>query len=128
MFDHRKFHDLSANELKATFRRACTYLGFRGVRTAIVNEYKTLIDKIKEARIELCENDMSSPVLAWAVYLKHFEPKEEKDEDTTEVPENIENLQEEEPEQFKISDELKRIILSAIIIPMGSAQGKAKKA
>ena len=81
--------------LKSTFRRACTYLGFTQVESKIVTEYKNLIKKINEDAVELCDLDMSSPVLAWAIYLKKYE----------------------------ISDDLRKILLSAIIIPMGTAQG-----
>ena len=57
-------------------------------------EFANLVQKIKESK-ELCSTENSSPHLAWAIFL----------------------------EKHTVSDKLRRIILTACVIPMGTAEG-----
>ena len=99
VFDHRMWFDWTKEEIVTKFKSAVKFLNFEKIANTLPEEYYNLVQKIKTDPVALCTNAKSSPNLAWTVFLKEFDGK--------------------------ISEDLVKIILTAKIIPMGTAQGKS---
>ena len=86
---------------KRTFVKASNFLGIQRVQSSVVLEYLNLVKRLKREKIDTCDKARSSPVIFWSIILKKFE----------------------DDDQIKISNDLRKIILTACITPLGSAQG-----
>ena len=95
IFDHRRFSGLTDAAIINRFKKGCKFLGYSNIPTVYVTEYVNLLKQIKADPVELCEKSKSSPRLAWAVLL----------------------------ERYTVTEFLRKIVLSATIIPFGTAEG-----
>ena len=114
VFDPRLFKSTTRITLSAKFRRACKFFGINSINERFVSqnwfgnsiiimniavlfryvsEYADLVQKIKQDKTDLCSTDDSSPQLTWALLL----------------------------EKHTVSNELRKIILRATSVPMGTA-------
>jgi len=96
IFDHRLFNSLSDAEIKRKIKTAAKFIGYTNLPKLYVDEYLNLVKKIKQDPIELCEKSRSSPRLAWTVFI--------------------------ESGRYQISDFLRKVVLTATVIPFGTAE------
>ena len=96
VFDHRRFKDTTDAVLTSKFRGACKFIGFSNIPKVYVDEFITLVNKIKADPLDLCDKAKSSPRLAWAVLL----------------------------ERYSVSEFLRKIIVTVSIMPFGTAEGE----
>ena len=99
VFDHRIWFDWTKDEIVNKFKSAVKFLNFEKISKTLPEEYYNLVQMIKTDPVTLCKEEKSSPNLAWTVFLQKYDGK--------------------------ITDELVKIILTAKIIPMGTAQGRS---
>ena len=79
--------------LKAKFLRASKYLGYTTISNRDAQVFADLVKTIKEDPKALCSTDNSSPRMAWATFL----------------------------DKFPVDAKVRKVILSACTIPMGTA-------
>ena len=96
IFDHRRFNGFTDQVIINKFKKAGKFLGYGNMPTQYVNEYLSLVKEIKRNGLDLCDKADSSPRKAWYVFF----------------------------EKNTVSGFLKKAILSATIIPFGTAEGK----
>ena len=96
VFDHRMFKETTDATLRMKFRRACKFIGYSNIPQVYIDEYITLVNKIKADPLDLCDKSKSSPRLTWTDLL----------------------------ERYTVSEFLRKMIVTVIIMPFGSAEGE----
>ena len=96
VFDHRMFKETTDATLRMKFRRACKFIGYSNIPQVYVDEFITLVNKIKADPLDLCDKAKSSPRLTWTDLL----------------------------ERYTVSEFLRKMIVTVIIMPFGSAEGE----
>ena len=81
------------------FKNAAKFLGIKRVTQKMATDFADLKERIKRDKVELCDKEQSSPLFAWSNFLTKYK-------DATELTEDV-----------------RRVILAAMVIPMGNAQG-----
>ena len=100
VFDHRKWSSFSVFDIVEKFGRAKQFLHVDFGQTptvTVAEEYYQFVQKVLENPQEICDKTSSSPSLVWSVLLNRY--------------------------GNEMSEELKLIIRTVMIIPLGSAEG-----
>lgn len=96
IFDHRRFNGFTDQIIINKFKKAAKFIGYSNVPKQYVDEYLNLVKQLKGNGLDLCDKAKSSPRKAWYVFF----------------------------EKNTVSGFLKKLVLTATIIPFGTAEGK----
>ena len=96
IFDHRRWSGFSDTVIVNKFKKASKFIGYSNVPKTYVDEFLKLLKDLKADPLELCEKIDSSPRLAWTVIF----------------------------DRYPVTEFLRKVVLTAAIIPFGTAEGE----